>query len=181
MWPKCEIVVHVEPQPSCCLGNHTFLYHVCSCHFWFLQKTENLWSFLLRSVIVFFFFRLSRHADQICSSPLKVKSWWRLQQLGYQLISLTNIKTFCSLLADFTFEGKGSAIVAHLLYQKTKKNHIWLGKHFKYTELTSFPPKVTGSLPAFTVTLVSVTIILTTMLISELKRRVQHKEYKKGT
>lgn len=26
----------------------------------------------------------------------------------------TKIKTFCSLLADFTFEGKGSIIVAHV-------------------------------------------------------------------
>lgn len=90
----------------------------------------------------------------------------------------TNMKTFCSLLADFTFEGKGSAIVARLLYQKTK-HHIWLGKRFKYTEWTSFPPKVTESIPAFPVTLVSETIILTTIL--ELKRRIQQKEYKKGT
>lgn len=50
----------------------------------------------------------------------------------------TNIKTFCSLLADFTFEGKGSAIVAHLLYQKTKKKSHLIRKTFQVYRINLF-------------------------------------------
>lgn len=41
----------------------------------------------------------------------------------------TNVETFCSLLADFTFEGKGSIIVAHLHYHKNKSQVTLLCKN----------------------------------------------------